>query len=162
MNSNWALGMTSTLAALFFFAPRSAPPTFYKDVLPLLQEHCQSCHRAGGIGPMALMTYDEVRARAESIEQMTRLKKMPPWFADPRYGHFANDPSLNSREIEIISAWLQAGLPAGNSNDAPPEKRWVEGWNIGKPDVVVAMPRPVAIPARGVVDYTYEIVPTGF
>jgi hypothetical protein len=154
-------------AALLFFAlisiqPQIARPTFYKDILPIFQSHCQSCHRPGQIGPVSLMTYDDARAKARSIEQMVRLRKMPPWFADPQYGHFSNDPSLTSQQIATISEWVRGGAPPGNPSDAAPTKHGVEGWNIVQPDVVVTMPAPVTIPGGGDVDYTYEIVPTGF
>src|SRR5205814_35461 len=140
----------------------TATPAFYKDVSPILQQHCQQCHRPGQIGPMPLITYSQTRARAKSIAQMVRSKKMPPWFADSRVGHFANDPSLTDAEIQTITSWVDGKTPAGDRHDAPPPRQWTEGWNIPKPDRVIQMPKPVAIPARGDVEYTYEIVPTGF
>jgi len=87
---------------------------------------------------------------------------MPPWFADPRFGHFSNDPSLTPQQIATILAWVQGSSPAGNPHDAPPPRHWAQGWNIALPDVVLPMPTPVAIPADGDVEYTYEIVPTHF
>src|SRR6266850_908537 len=137
-------------------------PTFYKDILPILQQHCQSCHRPGQIGPMPLETYPQARAKAKAIEQMVRSRKMPPWFADPQYGHFSNDPSLSAQDIQTIANWVETGTPAGDPLDGLRPKQWVEGWNIPRPDRVIQMPKPVAIPARGDVEYTYEIVPTGF
>src|SRR5262245_48129562 len=136
--------------------------TFYKDVLPILQDHCQQCHRPGQIAPMPLITYSQARAKAKVIAQMVTSKKMPPWFADPKYGHFANDPSLTAPQIEIISNWAADGAPAGDPHDAPPAKQWAEGWTIPRPDRVIQMPKPVVVPARGDVEYTYTIVPTGF
>src|SRR5580765_9176 len=90
------------------------------------------------------------------------MKMMPPWFADPRYGHFANDASLSDQQIATILAWSAAGAPAGDVRDAPAPKKWAEGWNIRQPDLVVKMPMAVPIPARGEIEYTYEIVPTHF
>jgi hypothetical protein len=87
---------------------------------------------------------------------------MPPWFADPRFGHFSNDPSLTPPQVATILAWVAAGAPAGNPPDAPPSPQWAEGWNIAQPDMVLPMPKPVTIPANGDVEYTYEIVPTHF
>jgi len=87
---------------------------------------------------------------------------MPPWFADPQFGRFSNDPSLTAREIETLQAWTRSGAPAGNSADAPSARHWVQGWKIPQPDVVFRMPKPVEIPAHGDVEYTYEIVHTGF
>jgi hypothetical protein len=87
---------------------------------------------------------------------------MPPWFADPCCGHFANDPSLSTPEIETLARWAEAKTPRGDPKDAPPARSWVPGWNIAPPDVILAMPQAVDIPPRGDVEYTYEIVPTGF
>ena len=137
-------------------------PTFYRDVLPILQQHCQNCHRPGEIGPMPLITYEHAKSHAAAIADTVEKKKMPPWFAEPGVGHFLNDPSLTPQEISIITAWVKADAPAGNPEAAPPRRLWTEGWNIPEPDDVIEMPRPVAIPARGMVDYTYEIVPTNF
>ncbi len=111
---------------------------------------------------MSLVTYDDVRKRAKLIEQMVQQRKMPPWFADPHYGHFSNDPSLNAAEMNTIREWVEAGSPAGNPKDAPPAEEWTTGWTIPHPGAVLQMPSYVRIPARGDVDYTYEIVPTGF
>jgi hypothetical protein len=144
-------------------AHRSSPtPTFYRDVLPILQEHCQSCHRPGEIAPMAFLTYDQTRPWAGAIREATRTKKMPPWFADPAYGRFSNDPSLRAQQIATLSAWADAQAPAGDPRDTPPAPGWAEGWNIPRPDREVQMPKPVRLPAQGDVEYTYEIVPTGF
>lgn len=137
-------------------------PEFYRDVLPILQQHCQQCHREGEIAPFPLMTYGQARSRAADIARMTTTKQMPPWFADPRFGRFSNDPSLTSQQIETLFVWARAGAPAGDPRDAPPPRKWVKGWIIRQPDLVVRMPKPVAIPAHGDVEYTYEIVPTGF
>jgi hypothetical protein len=137
-------------------------PTFYKDVTPILQDHCQVCHRAGEIAPMPLVTYAQTRHWAGEIAKMVKTKAMPPWFADPKYGHFANDPSLSAEQIETLVAWAAAGAPAGDPHSAPPPREWAAGWNIGKPDFVAKMAKPVALPSSGDVEYTYEIVPTGF
>jgi len=151
------------LSALGASAPQlSHRPTFYKDILPILQDHCQSCHRPGEIAPMPFVTYDEVKPWAASIRMAVESKSMPPWFADPRYGKFSNDPSLTPQQIATIGAWVDAGAPAGSPGDAPPAKKWTTDWNIPRPAKIVQMPAPVAIPAHGDVEYTYEIVPTGF
>jgi hypothetical protein len=139
-----------------------AAPSFYKDVLPILQQHCQSCHRPGEAAPMPLMTYDQSRPWARKISEAVEIKMMPPWFADPRYGKFANDSSLMEQEIETISAWAKAGAPAGDARDAPAPRKWTVGWNIAPPDAIVKMPEPIKIPAQGDVEYTYEIVPLHF
>jgi mono/diheme cytochrome c family protein len=131
--------------------------TFYKDVLPVLQKNCQSCHRPGEVAPMSLLTYEQARPWARAIKSAIATKQMPPWFADPAYGHFANERRLSAREIDAINSWVDAGAPAGNPSDAPPALVFENGWNI-KPDIVVEMPKPFAIPASGTVNYKYVVV----
>lgn len=156
-----------TLIAAAWQTPGAAktaisPPTFYKDVLPILQDHCQSCHRPGEVAPMPLVTYDQTRPWATAMAHAVGMKMMPPWFADPRYGHFANDASLTDQQIATIAAWATAEAPAGDPHDGPSPRNWALGWNIPQPDIVVTMPTPVPIPAQGQIEYTYEIVPTHF
>src|SRR5258708_2160237 len=140
----------------------SSPPTFYKDVLPILQDRCQSCHRSGASGPMPLVTYEQSRPWAKKIAAAVQMKIMPPWFADPRFGHFANDPSLSTDQIATLTAWADAGAPSGDPVEAPAARTWSAGWSIPQPDVVVKMAKPVQIAAQGEMEYTYEIVPTHF
>jgi len=140
----------------------SVAPTFYRDVLPILQQHCQGCHRPGEIAPMPFVTYAQTRPFAAGIAADASARKMPPWFADPTVGDFANDPSLSPKEISTLMWWASQNAPEGDPADAPPPRHFAEGWNIPQPDLVVQMPKPVAIPAEGDVEYTYEIVPTGF
>ena len=137
-------------------------PTFYRDVLPILQRHCQSCHRAGSIAPMPFEIYEQTRPFAAAIRQAVEARSMPPWFADPVIGKFANDPSLSGAEIETLATWSQANAPAGDKKDAPLPLHWAESWTIPKPDLILTMPKAVSLPASGDVEYTYEIVPTHF
>ena len=111
---------------------------------------------------MPLVTYEQTRPWARKMAAEVEMKMMPPWFADPRYGHFANDSSLTSLQIATISAWSDANAPAGEIKDAPELRKWTEGWNIPEPDVIVKMPTPVPISAHGEIEYTYEIAPTHF
>src|SRR4051812_22650923 len=127
----------------------ASPPTFYKDVLPILQSRCQNCHREGEMAPMPLETYQQVRRLAPVIGRVTKHKKMPPWFADPRYGRFSNDPSLTPSQVAIFSAWAEAQAPEGNPSDAPAPVHRTHGWNIEKPDAVLEMAHAKAIPAEG-------------
>jgi mono/diheme cytochrome c family protein len=140
----------------------SEAPTFYRDVLPILQGHCESCHRADGIAPMAFRTYEETQSYAAAIRNVAENKSMPPWFAVPGIGHFSNDPSLTPEQIAALAAWVDANTPAGDARDAPLPVHWAENWTIRQPDLIVKMARGVALPAAGDVDYTYEIVPTHF
>jgi mono/diheme cytochrome c family protein len=138
----------------------NAPLTFHKDVLPILQARCQNCHRPGEAGPMPLLTYAQVRPWAKAIQQAVVQRKMPPWHADPGVGHFRNDPTMPDREIAVVRSWVESGSIEGNPKDAPPPRRFVEGWNIGKPDVVFEMPSEYEVPATGDVEYTFVILPT--
>ena len=140
----------------------AADPTFYKDVLPILQARCQECHRSGEIGKMPLMNYQQVRPWAAAIKQSVLLKKMPPWFADPHVGKFANDRSLTKNEIDTLAAWADHGAKEGSAKDAPPPRQFEEGWNIPKPDLVLQMEKPFHIPATGTIDYHYVVLPTKF
>ncbi|MDP8980979.1 MAG: cytochrome c [Acidobacteriota bacterium] len=136
-------------------------PTFYRDVLPVLQNRCQECHRAGEIGPMPLTNLRETRPWAKAIREAALTHRMPPWFADPRYGHFANDRALTDAEIHTLAAWAESGAPPGDPDDAPLTRRWPTGWNIGKPDAIFEPPRDFQIPARGDIEYQYVILRSG-
>jgi hypothetical protein len=140
----------------------ATPPTFHKDVLPILQQRCQECHRPGEIAPMSLLTYADARPWAKSIREAVLTHKMPPWLADPKYGHFANDRSLSQLEINTLVNWVDGGTPEGDSTDAPTPRAWPQGWAIGTPDAVFEMPKPFPIPDKGTVDYQYIILPTHF
>src|SRR5579859_5139192 len=151
---------------LFAFASTAAtnpsPVTFTKDVAPVLQKNCQGCHRPGEAAPFSLLTYEQARPWAKAIKEAVLLKQMPPWLADPHYGKFSNDRSLSQSEIDTIVAWVDGGAKEGDPKDAPKPREFVTGWTIGKPDVVLEMPNAVDIPASGVIDYTYIIIPTNF
>lgn len=111
---------------------------------------------------MSLLSYAEVRPWAKAIRESVLSRKMPPWFADPKYGHFANDPSLAPSEIDTLARWADAGAPPGDPRDAPAPRAWPRGWNIGTPDVIFEMPQAFAIPASGAIEYQYLILPTHF
>ena len=140
----------------------AGPPTFYRDVLPILEQRCQSCHRPGEIAPFSLVTFKETKPWALPILDSIKNGKMPPWFADPCCGRFANSPLLSRDQIATMANWVAAGAPAGDPKSAPPPPQRAVGWNIATPDLVLKMPAPVRLPAQGDVEYTYEIVPTNF
>src|SRR5690349_20527911 len=140
-------------------AAENAAPTFYKDVLPILQNNCQTCHRPGEVAPMSLISYEDARPWERAIKTKTTAKQMPPWFADAEYGLFANERKLSSREIATLAAWADAGAPAGNSKDAPAPKHFENGWNI-TPDVIVEMPKAFELPPTGTINYKYIVVKT--
>lgn len=142
-----------------FAAPKNV--TFHKDVLPVLQAKCQGCHRPGEAAPMALLSYKEAKPWARAMREAVLSKRMPPWFADPHVGKWTNDWSLSQAEIDTLVAWADSGAKEGNPKDAKPNPEFVQGWRIGKPDMVIEMPETWNVPASGTIDYTYFIVPTG-
>jgi hypothetical protein len=150
------------LCSLFCASLPAETPTFAKDVAPILQRSCQSCHRPGEAAPFSLLTYDQARPWAKAIKTAVLQKKMPPWFATPGIGKFVNDPSLSQRDAGTLAAWADGGAPLGNPRDLPPERQFVQGWSIPQPDIVFQLPEPFAVPATGVLEYQYAIVPTGF
>jgi Copper type II ascorbate-dependent monooxygenase, C-terminal domain len=137
-------------------------PTYTKDVAPILQKHCQSCHRPGEAAPFSMLTYETTRPWSGAMKLAVRQKVMPPWYADPQVGHFSNDRSLSQEEIDTIVAWATAGAPEGEATDLPRPLDFVEGWGIPKPDLILQLPKEFAVPKSGMVEYQYAIVPTGF
>ena len=90
-------------------AAASDAPTFYKNIAPIFQANCQSCHRPGEVAPMSLLTYESSRPYAKAIKNAVVKKQMPPWFADPSFGHFANQRRLSDADIQTIAAWADGG-----------------------------------------------------
>ncbi len=156
------LGLCLFTSVLAVAATAPPPVTFYKDALPVLQKNCQTCHRPGESGPMSFLDYETTRPWAKAIKTAVLTKKMPPWFADPHYGKFSNDRSLSQSDIDTLASWADTGAQAGNPKDAPKPIEWVEGWRIGKPDMVISMPTAFNVPASGTIDYQYIVIPTGF
>src|SRR5437879_10359905 len=95
----------------------SSSVTFYKDVISILQKNCQTCHRPGEIAPMSFMTYKDTRPWAKAMKTAVLSRQMPPWFADPNYGHFANDRTLSDATIKTLAAWADGGAVEGNAKD---------------------------------------------
>ena len=144
-------------------APKTQDVTFHRDVLPVLQKHCQTCHRPGEAAPMSLLTYQETRPWAQAIREATLLGKMPPWDAEPGVGKkFSNERRLEQAEIEVLRTWADQGAPEGDASDAPQPLEFVEGWIMGEPDKVWRLPEAYEVPASGTIDYTYYIIPNAF
>src|SRR3984893_8088066 len=127
------VGMLSRVA---YAATAPSPVTFTRDVAPILEKHCQGCHRPGEAAPFSLLTYEQARPWAKAMKEDVRLKKMPPWFADPHYGKFSNDQSMAGKDVDAIAAWADAGAPEGDRKDMPPSLTFLEGGSIPKPDLV--------------------------
>jgi hypothetical protein len=141
---------------------RLSTTTFNKDVLPILQDNCQSCHRPGGVAPMSLMTYENVRPMAKAIKTAVVTKKMPPWFADPHVGEFRNAPKMTEADVQKVVAWVDSGAREGDAADKPASAApWNDGWRI-QPDVVVSMPEAYRIGAKGQGEVRGFIIPSPF
>ncbi|HMG35868.1 MAG TPA: cytochrome c [Blastocatellia bacterium] len=136
--------------------------TFTKDVAPIIQKNCQVCHRPGEVAPMSLLSYKETRPWVRAIREKVASREMPPWFADPKFGEFSNDCRLSQKEIDTIVAWADGGAKEGNPADLAPNPKFTEGWQIGKPDVVLSMTQEFAVPTEGTINYKYFAIPTNF
>ena len=136
--------------------------TFTKDVAPILMKNCVSCHRPGEVAPMSLLTYKEVRPWARSIREVVAERRMPPWFADPKYGEFSNDCRLSEDEIKKIGSWVDGGSKEGDPKEMPKPPQFAEGWQMGKPDVVLTMLDEFVVPTEGAIPYKMFRVPTNF
>ena len=155
-----SLGVAAAAAAFaaLLLAPGTAvaqaeDPTFTRDVAPILQRSCQSCHREGAIAPMSLLTYEETRPWARAIREKVETRTMPPWFIDKNIGvqGFKYDRSLSDAEIETLVDWVDAGAPRGNPADMPPPVEFADRdiWHTGEPDWIVPIPEPFVVPAEG-------------
>ena len=150
-------GLAMGIAALA--ATNSAPVTFNKDVLPILQKNCQGCHRPGELAPMSFLSYSETRPWAKAMKQAVVTKKMPPWFAEK--GHFANDRTLTDDEISTLARWADNGAPEGDAKDKPAPLAFQDGWNI-QPDLIVEMPKEFLVAASGTINYQNFLVKVNF
>ena len=142
--------------------PAATPPTFTKDVAPILYKQCIGCHRRGEIAPMSLVTYEEARPWAKAILKVIANGTMPPWHADAPVGTFHNERILSDAERKTLTSWASAGAPKGDEKDLPPTPPFTEGWALGTPDVVLEMQEDYRIPARGTIQYEWFYIPTNF
>lgn len=142
--------------------PAQKELTFSKDVAPIFFKHCAECHRPGEAAPMSLLTYKDTRPWAKSIREQVAKRQMPPWHADPHVQTFKNDRRLTQAEIDTIVAWIDGGAKEGNAKDMPPAPKFEDGWNIGKPDAIIAMPEEYTLAASGPDEIQYFEVDPGF
>jgi Copper type II ascorbate-dependent monooxygenase, C-terminal domain len=136
--------------------------TFNKNVAPILFKKCAECHRPGETAPMSLLSYRDARPWAKAIREKVISREMPPWHADPRTGEFSNDRRLNEVEIDTIKAWVDGQAPEGDPGDLPPQPEFVEGWKIGKPDLILQMPEEFTLAATGPDEYHFFEIDPGF
>jgi hypothetical protein len=148
------------------YAQAPAQVTFTKDVAPILQKSCQSCHRPGSVAPMSLLTYEDARPWARSMKQKVTAREMPPWHIDRNIGinKFKDDPSLTEAEISTIARWVDGGAVRGNLADMPAPKQFsdLDQWFIGKPDIVVTNEKAYTLPATGPDNIVDMLVDPGF
>jgi thiol-disulfide isomerase/thioredoxin len=138
-------------------------PTFHKDVAPILNRRCVSCHRPGTAAPFSLLSFSDATAQAEMLAEVVVDQRMPPWFANSKHGKFQNDPSLTRTERETLVRWVRSGRAEGNPQDAPAAPELSKSkWRIGEPDLVITMLLEHSIPATGFVPYKNIVLPHVF
>ena len=149
------------LAFGLLVAPLAYSATFTKDVAPIFFARCAGCHRPNDVAPMSLLDYQSARPWAKAIREAVLSRKMPPWFADPRWGDFANDARLSASEIETIKTWVDGGAAEGDPHDLPAAPVFIEGWRLGKPDIIIDIGEDFSVkPGRDA--YEHFIVPANF
>jgi thiol-disulfide isomerase/thioredoxin/mono/diheme cytochrome c family protein len=139
------------------------PITFSEHVAPIMKAHCQTCHRDNTAAPFSLATYDEVAGQGEMVAEVVMEQRMPPWYANPAHGQFANDRSLSRQERLQVAQWVATGMAEGDPRHLPePFQPPTSEWEIGEPDLVLTMAKPSTIQADGYVPYEYTILPFVF
>ncbi|MDG2206276.1 MAG: redoxin domain-containing protein [Pirellulales bacterium] len=139
--------------------------TYHRDIAPIMQKHCQGCHRSGGAAPFELITYEDAYYSAQRIQENVVERRMPPWhgFLNPEYGKLSHNAQLSEREVRLIDDWVRSGAAEGNITEAPPEKVWPDEktWTIGKPDYIYETDG-FLVPKTGILDYQFFRVKLGF
>jgi Flp pilus assembly protein TadD len=125
------------------------PPTFNKQIAPIIYEYCATCHHAGGAAPFSLMTFADVKKRARLIADVTASRYMPPWLPDAGYAEFSDERRLSDEQIKLIRQWVDAGTPEGDAKELPPAPQFNESWQLGKPDLIVRINESFVVPAEG-------------
>jgi hypothetical protein len=139
-----------------------ATPTFNRDIAPLLYENCAGCHRPGQVAPFSLLTYQDASKRAAQIAAVTSSRYMPPWKAEPGYGHFQNERRLSDEQLATIREWASHGAPEGDPKQKPAPQEFASGWLAGKPDAVLTMPQPFEIRGDGRDIFQCFVVPLDY
>lgn len=146
-------------------APTAPAVTYTRDIAPILQKHCQECHRPGQVAPFSLLTYPQASRWSKTISEVVSDGRMPPWHADSRHGEFANDARLADADRKLLLAWVKQGCPKGNDKDLPAAREFSKDWDLGSPDLVLKMKEtftiPAQAPAKGI-EYKHFELPTHF
>lgn len=161
------LASSATLCLLFAqHSLRAAPPnspqqvTFNRDVAPILFEYCAPCHRPGEAAPFSLLTYEDAAKFAKQIQYVTQHRIMPPWLPASGEFRFQGELRLSEEHIAILRQWAEQGAPRGKAEDLPPAPKFVPGWQLGKPDLILHAAKPYTLPAAGADNYWNFIFPT--
>jgi hypothetical protein len=162
MTNRWVSSAMTVAILSLPLAAADSTPTFSKDVAPILYKNCSTCHRAGDIGPMPLLTYEQTRPWAASIREKVAGGQMPPWHSTEPHGTFSNDRRMSDAEKATLVKWATGGAPQGNPKDLPPAPKFVEGWEIGQPDLVLTMDKPFNVAEKGTINYQYFQIKTNF
>ena len=136
--------------------------TYANQISRLIQRRCVQCHRSDGIAPFSLLSYEDASAWAETICEVVNNERMPPWHANPKFGHFANDGRMTNDEKKLLCQWLENGVPEGDIQELPQQRKFQDGWTLGKPDLILKMPDPVTVSPTAVMDYQYVTIDPGF
>src|SRR5881394_358028 len=134
---------------IFAASAGAAPPTFNKDIAPILYQNCAGCHRPGEVAPFSLLTYQDAKRRASQLADVTESKFMPPWLPIDGHGDFQGSRRITDAQIKTLRAWSDAGAPEGDPKDLPPAPKFPDGWVLGEPDLVVKMPEKYTLKAEG-------------
>jgi len=156
-----ALALLGLFVAASANAEEKAIPTYNKDVAPILFESCATCHRPGESAPFSLLTYADAKKRGKLIAQVTHSRQMPPWKADKSDVIFRGERRLKETQIATLESWVTADMPEGDQKDLPKAPVFNDGWPMGKPDLVVKMPKSFKVPAEGRDVYRNFAVATG-
>lgn len=152
-----AAGSLGTLSGKARRAPLPAAPdppvTFNRDIAPIIFQSCSTCHRPGEAAPFALLNYLDVKKHARQIADVTRARTMPPWLPEPQALKFADDLRLPATQIDLIQKWVAQGAVEGNPADLPPSPKFVEGWRLGEPDLILTAEKPLVLPPQGTDTY---------
>ena len=136
--------------------------TFHRDVLPVLQRRCQECHRPNDVAPFSLLTYKQAVRWGTDIKEFTQSRRMPPWKPVESHGQFGNERDMPEAETALLARWVDAGMPEGDPKDAPPPRRFREGWQLGQPDVILEPPEDVVIGPDGRDLFRVLVFPSNF
>jgi len=140
-------------------AAETSPPTYSENIAPILHQNCAACHRPGEAAPFSLLTFDDAKRRAKTINRVVSDRYMPPWKPVPGHGDFQGERRLSDDQIALIDAWVKAGAPEGDPDLTPQPPEFVSGWQLGEPDLILEMAEAAEIPAEGRDIYRYFAIP---